>query len=102
MAARFTWFAKYKWEISPKRNLFDFALSKKKLKKTDGINYEFDDYRIQFIVSEKNHQKVLSINGFCETPVDWHKEHVFVNDGGDCYFYAEINLRKKKSHIFSI
>ena len=77
-------------------------LVKQKLVKqgTEGIKYE--RYKMQLIPSiDKSGEKIIFVNAFCSVPSNWLKEFVLVKDGGDCYYQAIINLRKRRFLSFS-
>lgn len=61
-------------------------------------------YRQYLCYEDKEGDKIVYINAFCEIPsfskigshkmLDWKKEMVDTSDGGNCYWSAEINLTK--------
>jgi hypothetical protein len=77
-------------------------LVKQKLKKQGTEGIKFERYKMQLIPSiNKSGEKVVFVNGFCATPSNWLVEFVLVKDGGECYYQATINLRKRRFLSFS-
>jgi hypothetical protein len=56
------------------------------------------DYKRQYVCYlNKKGEKIVYINCFCNSMnLDWHKDVVFVFDGGKCFFHLIINLKTKK------
>ncbi len=59
---------------------------------------ELSRYKKQFYpVISKEGQKEVWVNCFCDDfDIDWRKEIIIVQDGGNCYFNMKINLTTKK------
>jgi hypothetical protein len=50
------------------------------------------DYMRQYLGIVENGEKLIFANYFCTiNDMDWHKEYVFVLDGGDCFFQVKFN-----------
>lgn len=61
---------------------------------------ELSHYR-QYVGYTVDGQRMIFINGFCESPGDWRSQPVFVLDGGDCYFGATFNVETGELTSFS-
>ncbi|WP_165389008.1 hypothetical protein [Aquimarina brevivitae] len=86
-----------------KDGIFDF------LKKP--VKESFHEYYKQYIpYLTKEGENVIEINAFCEilelppaprststqwTTMDWKKEYVMVDDGGNCYWQITVSITKK-------
>ena len=59
-----------------------------------------EKYKRQYVaVVNKNGDKEVWINCFCQTYGDnWKTSIVMVDDGGNCYFSLKINLKKEKCY----
>lgn len=69
----------------------------------DMIKYKYKYKRQYMAVVNKIGQKVVWVNGFCNTwNKQWKKEIVFVQDGGNCYFNIKINLTTKECFGVSV
>jgi hypothetical protein len=51
-------------------------------------------YKRQYVGVRRRGRAVIYANFFCEASpnVDWHREPVDVDDGGDCYFQVEYDV----------
>ncbi|MDR0227557.1 MAG: hypothetical protein LBI72_00600 [Flavobacteriaceae bacterium] len=77
-------------------------LQKLEINNLDNLKKKY--YRQYLCYEDKEGDKIVYINGFCEVPslfnegiyrrLDWKKEMVDTSDGGNCYWSAEINLTK--------
>ena len=77
-------------------------LIRDKLKKVGYSNYQFEEYKKQFVAAiDKRGNKVVFVNAFCGTYDNWRTEFIDVLDGGTCVFQTTINLRSKKIISFS-
>lgn len=65
---------------------------------------ELEEYKRQYVpVINKNGEKEIWINCFCNTwDMNWRKELIIVDDGGNCYFRLKINLTKNEYYDFMV
>lgn len=59
--------------------------------------FTLHNYRRQYIaVINRKGEKVVWVNFFCDSNnLEWRKEVIVVEDGGNCYFNLKINLSTK-------
>jgi hypothetical protein len=62
------------------------------------------DYKRQYLGLVKDGEQVIYANFFCQVDdgMDWKKEFVFVNDGGDCYFQVIYHVATGEFSDFSV
>lgn len=74
--------------------------------KLDKKNFviELKRYKRQYVaVTNNNGEKEVWVNCFCKTRnIDWKKELIQVDDGGNCYFSLKINLTTGKYYDLSV
>lgn len=68
---------------------------------------DLNSYTRQYIGIIDNHKKVVLIEGFCVPPkllqhLNWKKERVRVDDGGDCFFRIKVDLDTRKCYGFGV
>jgi len=65
---------------------------------------ELTKYKFQYIpVITKSGEKQVWVNAFCTSHgIDWSKDIIGVDDGGNCYWNMIINLTKKTYHNFMV
>ena len=83
-------------EIKLLEDLMSKAITAHNLSKVDDA-YKIgplSNYHFQFIpVFTKKGQKEVWVNALCSNPgINWRKEIIIVNDGGNCYFNLKVNL----------
>jgi hypothetical protein len=63
-----------------------------------------NNYKAQIVpVMNKNGEKEVWINCFCETSdIQWKEKIIMVKDGGNCYFNLKINLKTLKVYDFGV
>lgn len=64
----------------------------------EGAKIDLKQYHRQYFAAvNKNRDKIVIINCFCEKPaLNWKEEFCDIDDGGDCYFKLKINLTQNK------
>jgi len=70
----------------------------------DNYMIELKRYKRQYFpYLNSRHQKEVWVNCFCETyALNWRKEMVFAEDGGNCYFNLKINVYLGKYYDFGV
>jgi hypothetical protein len=65
-----------------------------------GIDFKKYDYKRQYVsIINSNGEKEVWINCFCDSfDMDWKKQILHVNDGGNCFFNLKVNLSTKKCY----
>ena len=62
-----------------------------------------ENYKIQFFGGINEGERILWANYFCDDAnIDWEKEIVSVDDGGNCFFNVKINLETREIFDFYI
>ena len=97
-------------DISEVEQLFDKGINdyNSKVQDADKKYFAIDlnkwKYKRQYVcVVNKNGQKEVYINCFCDTLGDnWKKSLIQVDDGGNCFFNFKINLTTKKYYDFFV
>jgi hypothetical protein len=60
-------------------------------------------YKRQYVGVLDHGRLVIHGNFFCEAPAhDWHRTPVVVDDGGDCYFQVEYDVRKRRFESIAV
>ena len=79
---------------------------KKENPEYDGLDTAKFQYNFQLVPAlNKKGEKEVWINAFClesDLPMNWKKEVIIVDDGGDCFFQLKINLTQKKYYNFIV
>jgi basic membrane lipoprotein Med (substrate-binding protein (PBP1-ABC) superfamily) len=83
---------------------YNSKIKKKEDKKYFAVDLQKFNYKRQYVcVTNKDGQKVVYVNCFCETiGVDWKSTLIQVEDGGNCFFNLKINLNTKKYYDFFV
>ena len=65
------------------------------------VNLNQREYRRQYMCSiNKKGEKIVYLNCFCNSDLDWHKFIIRAMDGGNCYFHLKINLSTRDCFDF--
>jgi hypothetical protein len=97
-------------DISEVEQLYNKSIDdyNSKVKEADKKHFAIDltkwKYKRQYVcVVNKDGQKEVYINCFCDTlGDDWKKSLMQVDDGGNCFFNFKINLTTKKYYDFFV
>ena len=64
---------------------------------------DLSSYKRQYIGVVKEESKFLLGNYFCEASgIDWKQQPVIVDDGGNCYFQAELDMDSRQIIYFMV
>jgi hypothetical protein len=60
-------------------------------------------YKRQYVGVLDHGRLLIHANFFCEAPAhDWHRTPVVVDDGGDCYFQVDYDVRKRRFESIAV
>jgi hypothetical protein len=88
-------------ELSDIQRILEDAIAKVNLARK--TKFDLNKYKRQYIaVINKNGEKEVWVNCFCQYDETWTRNVVVVLDGGNCYFNLKINLSKNKYYDFYV